>query len=232
MELAIARTELEPMELVCDGWIHAFGTYYPRWCALKHQHSPWSKAVILAKRRAWGVIDRFGVMIAHRMGRWIRDDYGYVITHVPAEPDPVQYLFSDYGRGAPDLLAESIYTHLGHRGNVRLETLIVQLRSKKQKQHQCDNMAQRAANVRGLYAVSDKAAVEGRHVILVDDVLTSGATMKECARVLHEAGALSVTGVALARTVRKQDGNPGTEEDEQYEKIMPAEALMAGSVAG
>ena len=42
----------------------------------------------------------------------------------------------------------------------------------------------------------------GKIVILVDDVLTSGATMRECAEVLKSAGAKSVMGIALAKTDR------------------------------
>lgn len=57
----------------------------------------------------------------------------------------------------------------------------------------------RAANVRGAFAVRRPAAVEGRAVLLVDDVLTSGATVGECARTLLAAGARSVDVLTLAR---------------------------------
>lgn len=232
MESRYGFLHLVPTEIVDSGWIHAYGVYYPRRQATEHQHSDWSRAVILAKRRAFEVIDRFGVMIAGQLQHWLRDSESYVVTHVPAEPEPVQYLFSVYGRGAPDLLAESIYRHLVRSDNVRLATLIVQLRPKDKKQRQCSGVAERTANVKGLYAVSDKSAVEGRHAILVDDVLTSGATMRECARVLREAGARSVTGLALARTVSEQDGDHGMMGDERQAKTMPADALMADSLAG
>jgi ComF family protein len=55
----------------------------------------------------------------------------------------------------------------------------------------------RAANVDGAYAV--RRAVVGRTVILVDDVVTTGATLAAAARPLRDAGASQIIGVALAR---------------------------------
>jgi ComF family protein len=57
--------------------------------------------------------------------------------------------------------------------------------------------AARAANVAGAFRAGDAAA--GRHVILVDDVLTTGATAAECARTLVGAGACCVRLVTFAR---------------------------------
>lgn len=60
--------------------------------------------------------------------------------------------------------------------------------------------AARALNVRGAFVVKRGAAdLAGRRVVLVDDVLTSGATVSECARVLKAAGAAAVDVVTLAR---------------------------------
>ncbi|MBI3698328.1 MAG: ComF family protein [Acidobacteria bacterium] len=56
---------------------------------------------------------------------------------------------------------------------------------------------QRRLNVRGAFAA--RRPVEGRHVALVDDVITTGATMSECARVLKQAGAARVVALAAAR---------------------------------
>lgn len=58
---------------------------------------------------------------------------------------------------------------------------------------------QRRENVAGVYALDDGADVSGLRILLVDDVVTTGATMSEAARILRKAGAKSVFGVTLAR---------------------------------
>jgi ComF family protein len=61
---------------------------------------------------------------------------------------------------------------------------------------------QRAENVRGAFRLRRNAEVKGKRVLLIDDVLTSGATVEECARVLRRAGAARVYVLTLARAVR------------------------------
>ncbi len=65
----------------------------------------------------------------------------------------------------------------------------------------------RAANVRGAFAVEPlrRAELAGRTIALVDDVMTTGATAGEAARVLLEAGAASVQVWVLARTPAPAD---------------------------
>jgi len=61
------------------------------------------------------------------------------------------------------------------------------------------NPKQRQDNVKGAFAVTDPALVKGKHVLLVDDLHTTGATVKECARVLRRAGASRVEVLTVAR---------------------------------
>jgi ComF family protein len=58
---------------------------------------------------------------------------------------------------------------------------------------------ERRANVRGAFACADPSAVEGRRVLVVDDVMTTGATLEACADALTAAGAAVVYGLVVAR---------------------------------
>jgi ComF family protein len=61
---------------------------------------------------------------------------------------------------------------------------------------------QRRINVRGAFQVANPAAVKDKHVLLVDDILTTGATARAASRALKRAGAATVWVVTLARAGR------------------------------
>ena len=60
----------------------------------------------------------------------------------------------------------------------------------------------RARNVQGAFALRPGRSVKGRRLVIIDDVLTTGATVEECARVLRRAGAEFVGVLTLARALR------------------------------
>lgn len=83
------------------------------------------------------------------------------------------------------------------------ETEAVQLLCKpgdNPAQSELKDAAARRANVLGVY--EPLPGIEGKHILLVDDIVTTGATLLECARTLGDAGAASVRCVALAAARR------------------------------
>jgi len=62
---------------------------------------------------------------------------------------------------------------------------------------------QRRANLRGAFAVARPESIEGRNVLVIDDVMTTGTTAGECSRVLLRAGAKQVFVATVARATRE-----------------------------
>jgi ComF family protein len=87
---------------------------------------------------------------------------------------------------------------------------------------------QRRLNVRGAFQVSDAARVKGQHVLIVDDILTTGATARAAARALVEAGAASVWVATLARAQRVT----GFGSTSVHEYMQEEEPLAGASAAG
>ena len=63
--------------------------------------------------------------------------------------------------------------------------------------------SKRRLNMRGAFAVRKGVDLKGLRVLLIDDVLTTGATASACAKVLRRAGAKHVAVAAVARTDRR-----------------------------
>ena len=59
--------------------------------------------------------------------------------------------------------------------------------------------ANRKQNISRAYAALDQKSIKGKKILLVDDIVTTGSTLTECARILSGAGASSVSAVTLAR---------------------------------
>lgn len=75
-------------------------------------------------------------------------------------------------------------------------------RSRKTDSQGGFNARARAENVRGAFSVKKPARIQGKNLVLIDDVLTTGATLEACARTLQQAGAERVDGICLARVAK------------------------------
>lgn len=106
------------------------------------------------------------------------------------------------GYNQSELLAEAA---LGSCGEAwRLTPAHMALRRVRDTESQFGLSASgRRRNLKGAFVVADPAAIAGREVLLVDDIFTSGATARECAGVLIQAGAARVWVATVARAQRE-----------------------------
>ena len=116
-----------------------------------------------------------------------------ILTWVPISP--LRKLRRGYDQ--VELIAKAVGTELG----VEPVPLLKKIRSNP-PQARISGEARRRAKVLGVYALREDAAVHGKKIVLLDDILTTGATMGEAARVLLTAGAKEIHGAAVA-AVRK-----------------------------
>lgn len=112
-----------------------------------------------------------------------------LITWVPISRRRLRKRGYDQSR----LLAQGLAPEL----NVPCRQLLRKVRHTK-PQSSLKGESARRANVLGAYAMCREVQVAGKRILLVDDVMTTGATLSECARILRTAGAAQVVCVTLA----------------------------------
>lgn len=131
----------------------------------------------------------FGLLMAQCLAdRWGEPmDY---VTWVPLS----QRGLKRRGYDQCQLLAQQV----GERMELEVEPTLVKVRD-TQKQSRITSPSARRANVSGAYALREGVDVVGKHIVLVDDVATSGATLTECAACLRIGGAEEVVALTLAQ---------------------------------
>jgi ComF family protein len=124
--------------------------------------------------------------------RWARVGVGTdLITHVPVHADRAR----TRGYDQADIIARAVARHL----RLPYASLLARERATI-AQFDLDRV-DRAANVAGAFVVTARPAVDpaGRWVLLVDDVVTTGATLAACAEALERGGALGTSAITVAR---------------------------------
>jgi ComF family protein len=146
------------------------------------------------------------VPIARRLGRMLGKAIGELAAEAPREllvlPVPLhgskfaQRGFNQARLLALHALAELRATHPGWRLVLAPSTVVRQRATESQAGL---TSRQRRKNVRGAFVVADPKVVTGRGVLVVDDIMTTGATARAVAQVLLQAGAENVWIATLAR---------------------------------
>ena len=131
-----------------------------------------------------------GSLLAEFAGRWVGEPEEPVAVPVPLHPRRLR----ERGFNQSALLARHVARGLGAK--LDLSTL---RRTRYTAAQTGLGKDERRKNVRGAFLVIHPSAVKGRTVLLVDDVLTTGNTLNQCARALRRAGARRVLCLVFAR---------------------------------
>lgn len=167
------------------------GAHYRRWVAAFHYTDELRASILRFKFGGCRFYARYyGPWLARAAEERLGRDFD-LLTYVAVSP--LRRWRRGYDQSA--LLAQAVGETLGM---TPLPTL--RKRSRVRPQSRTVDRAERQSNVRGAFRVVNPEAVRGKRVLLIDDVLTTGATVSEASRVLLEAGAKSVDVAALAVT--------------------------------
>ena len=175
-------------------------------CAGCHKLEPavaWARSAVRYDGVAKACLRRF----KYNAGVWLLDDLtGWLLALWRTCPDSVRT--ADFITGVPLHLKrerERGYNQAALLGEGLARRIGIPFRSRVLWRRQATGSqthltaAQRVHNVRGVFSVPRASQVCGAKIVLVDDVMTTGATVNECARALKAAGAASVMVLTVAR---------------------------------
>ena len=134
----------------------------------------------------------FGRLMARGCVEFLRDCDADVILPVPLHPRRLRW------RGFNQALL--LGRQLSRAYGIPADPFML-LRVKETPPQTQLNEEERRRNVRGAFALAADRSAEGKNILLVDDVYTSGATVNECSRALRRAGASNVYVLTLARAM-------------------------------
>lgn len=143
----------------------------------------------------------FAAALEHTFERHREQCLADVVVPVPAHALRLR----ERGYNHAELIAKPLARSLGLpcRSN-----LLVRSRPRPDKLRL--TLRERWRSVRGAYTIRQGLRVDNLQVLLVDDVLTTGATLDACSRALRKAGASKVVALTVARAISRRDG-PGWE---------------------
>ncbi|HEX4001275.1 MAG TPA: ComF family protein [Candidatus Acidoferrales bacterium] len=195
-ESGVAREALEPKCRLCRAGFYAFD----RARSFATYDDALSEAIVLLKYEE-----------VRRLGDWFARRLAEIVARAPADwradvvvPVP---LHRERRRERGYNQAELIARPLARRLQLALDAGVL-IRTKPRPAQLVLSRSEHWKSVRGAYATREGRRVDNLRVLLVDDVLTTGATLDACARALKKAGAAAVLGLTVAR-VRSWAVPPG-----------------------
>ena len=137
-----------------------------------------------------------GILLGERFGSILADTPPYAESEVvvPVPLHPLKLRQRGYNQSA--CFAQGLATAMGKP--VAIHGLA---RLRATESQTTKNRYERYTNMESAFRLNEPAAIIGKHVLLVDDVLTTGATLEACAAVLLEGGATKVSAATIAKTL-------------------------------
>ena len=165
------------------------GDFFSQCVSALHYEGNVKKAIRRYKfHGAQAYASAFGELVAERIYEDLDGKYD-ILTWVPLAPDRLRSRGYDQtkliARDAARRLCRELVPTLKKRRGVHAQSLT-------------KSKAQRKANIAGAFRVPDPALVQGKRVLLIDDIVTTGSTLSECAKILLMAGAEEVICATLA----------------------------------
>ncbi len=133
-------------------------------------------------------------IMAETIAKEYKDEIFDAITFVPLHPKKQ----AERGYNQSELLSQELSRLL----EIPTVTTLKKTRN-NQPQHSLKKASEREKNVKGAYKLTAKAIAKGKRFLLIDDIITTGNTLGECARILCEGGAQSVLCATFAIAVTK-----------------------------
>lgn len=172
--------------------------YLKQWVALWYYEAEARESLLRFKfggKRHYA--DAYGRFLAMRLSREKLTDFD-ILTWVPVSDKRRR----QRGYDQVELIADALATELG----LRAQSCLKKMRDNP-AQSGITGQAERRANVLGAYRVVDPDSVKGKRILLLDDIITTGSTAGECARVLLTAGAKEVNLAVVAAARQHKKGN-------------------------
>jgi competence protein ComFC len=137
-----------------------------------------------------GLSEICGELIYERVQK-VKLPHDFVIIPVPLH----KFRIRNRGFNQAELIAKYVSKRIGVHGGDALK------RVKNTKNQVGLSRKDRLINVEGVFDCIDVSLIKGQNVLLIDDVVTTGATLNECAKALKSAGAKRVDAAVLARNI-------------------------------
>ena len=142
-------------------------------------------------------IEPLGAWFAERLAEVVRREPEALAADIVVPVPLHRQRERERGYNQADLIARPLARRLGLPYRA-----VLLMRTRPRPDKQLLSHTERWESVRGAFATRPGSRVDKLRVLLVDDVMTTGATLDACAKALREAGAKSVIGLTVARAVR------------------------------